>query len=466
MNNKCYYCGQEIREGSTMCPSCDRDQTEYRKLVYESDLHYNTGLEKARVRDLTGAIQSLRESLRINKYNTEARNLLGLVFYARGNDVEAISEWVISKNLQPEDNRADFYLKDAQKPGAVEKANQTAEKYNRALEQCKTGNLDLAKLQLKRMTGPGSCDMDAFSLLTLIYIKEKNYNEAKKLIKQAQAIDLNDTSILKYKKEIRLVEKDKKNKKSKRPDLVNFNDGNDNVIMTKGAFRDFTDGSRTAIINILVGIVLGVLFCYFLVIPGIRQKAKSEAANSIVNANASATTSKNSASELQKQVDSLKAELDKYNAKSDTATSYEQLLQANEAIAASDFATAKTVMGSINTDLLSEKGKAMYDNLNTAINADTLNASFAAGKEAYDKKDYAGAVTQFQAVINIQQDFQNGEAMYRLAESYDKLEQYDDAINYYNKISEILPDSSLAGKAAARAATAQKKKDAAAAVQQ
>ena len=39
MINKCYYCGQEIREGSTMCPSCDRDQTEYRKLVYESDLH-------------------------------------------------------------------------------------------------------------------------------------------------------------------------------------------------------------------------------------------------------------------------------------------------------------------------------------------------------------------------------------------------------------------------------------------
>ena len=90
-----------------------------------------------------------------------------------GEVVAALSEWVISKNLQPEDNRADFYLKDAQKPGEVDKANQAAEKYNRALEQCKTGNMDLAKLQLKRMTGQGSCDMDAFCLLTLIYIKEK-----------------------------------------------------------------------------------------------------------------------------------------------------------------------------------------------------------------------------------------------------------------------------------------------------
>jgi len=431
-------------------------------LVYESDFHYNTGLEKTRVRDLTGAIQSLRESLRINKYNTEARNLLGLVFYARGNNVEAISEWVISKNLQPEDNRADFYLKDAQKPGEVDKANQAAEKYNRALEQCKTGNMDLAKLQLKRMTGQGSCDMDAFCLLTLIYIKEKNYNEARKLIKLAQAIDLNDTAILKYKKEIKASEKDKKNKKAKPSDLVNFNDGNDNVIMTRGAFRDFTDGSRTAIINIVVGIVLGVLFCYFLIIPGIKQKASSEATNSIVNANESATTSKNSASELQKQVDSLKAELDKYNAKSNTVTSYEQLLQANTAVAGGDFPTAKTLLGSVNPDLLSENAKAMYDNLNAAINADTLNSSFAAGKDAFNKRDYQGAVTQFQAVVALQQDFQNGEAMFRLAESFDKLEQYDDAITYYNKVSEILPDSPIASKAAARSATAQKKKDAAA----
>ena len=462
MINKCYYCGQEITEGSSVCPSCNRDQTEYRKLVYESDFHYNTGLEKARVRDLTGAIQSLRESLRINKYNTEARNLLGLVFYARGNNVEAISEWVISKNLQPEDNRADFYLKDAQKPGEVDKANQAAKKYNRALEQCKTGNMDLAKIQLKRMTGQGSCDMDAFCLLTLIYIKEKNFNEARKLIKLAQAIDLNDTAILKYKKEIKASEKDKKNKKNKPSDLVNFNDGNDNVIMTRGAFRDFTDGSRTAVINILVGIILGVLFCYFLIIPGIKQKASSDATNSIVNANESATTSKNSASELQKKVDSLKAELDKYNAKSNTVTSYEQLLQANTAVAGGDFPTAKTLLGSVNPDLLSENAKAMYDNLNAAINADTLNSSFAAGKDAFNKRDYQGAVTQFQSVVALQQDFQNGEAMYRLAESFDKLEQYDDAITYYNKVSEILPDSPIAGKAAARSATAQKKKDAAA----
>ena len=105
------------------------------------------------------------------------------------------------------------------------------------------------------------------------------------------------------------------------------------------------------------------------------------------------------------------------------------------------------------------------DNLNTAINADTLNSSFAAGKDAFDKSDYQGAVTQFQAVVALQPDFQNGEAMYRLAESFDKLGQYDDAITYYNKISEILPDSSLAKKAAGRATAAQKKKDAAAAQQ-
>ena len=55
-----------------------------KKLIYQSNYWYNDGLSKARIHDTSGAISSLRKSLQYNRQNTNARNLLGLVYYARG----------------------------------------------------------------------------------------------------------------------------------------------------------------------------------------------------------------------------------------------------------------------------------------------------------------------------------------------------------------------------------------------
>lgn len=52
------------------------------KLVYQSNYWYNDGLKKANIRDLSGAIVSLRRSLQYNRANIAARNLLGLVYLA------------------------------------------------------------------------------------------------------------------------------------------------------------------------------------------------------------------------------------------------------------------------------------------------------------------------------------------------------------------------------------------------
>ena len=53
----------------------------YKKIIQFSNYFYNEGLEKAKVRDLTGAIECLCKSLRFFKGNIKARNLLGLVYF-------------------------------------------------------------------------------------------------------------------------------------------------------------------------------------------------------------------------------------------------------------------------------------------------------------------------------------------------------------------------------------------------
>ena len=45
-----------------------------------ANAYYNIGLEKARSRDLSGAVTALKKSLRFDKYQTDARNLLGLIY--------------------------------------------------------------------------------------------------------------------------------------------------------------------------------------------------------------------------------------------------------------------------------------------------------------------------------------------------------------------------------------------------
>ena len=95
---ECIYCHHQLGNGR-FCQVCGRDVTLYRKIVRASNTYYNVGLEKARVRDLSGAAVYLKKSLDLYKKNTNARNLLGLVYFEMGETVDALAEWVISKNL-------------------------------------------------------------------------------------------------------------------------------------------------------------------------------------------------------------------------------------------------------------------------------------------------------------------------------------------------------------------------------
>ena len=62
-----------------------------KKITYHSNYWYNDGLKRAQIRDTSGAIVSLRRSLQYNRENIAARNLLGLVYYGRGEVAEALA---------------------------------------------------------------------------------------------------------------------------------------------------------------------------------------------------------------------------------------------------------------------------------------------------------------------------------------------------------------------------------------
>ena len=146
----CLRCGTNLGD-SIYCPRCGLDNSVQKQAVVLSNLYYNAGLEKAQIRDLSGAAEELQRALQFNKRNIQARNLLGLVYFELGEVVAALSEWVISKNMQEENNPAAYFIADLQKDAArLDVINQTIKKYNISLKNAREGNEDVAVIQLKR----------------------------------------------------------------------------------------------------------------------------------------------------------------------------------------------------------------------------------------------------------------------------------------------------------------------------
>ena len=162
---KCMNCGAELTS-SVYCPKCGCDVSVQKQAIILSGIYYNQGLEKAQVRDLSGTIDQLKRSLKFNKLNIPARNLLGLVYFETGEVVAALSEWVISKNIQPEDNIAAEYIRILQQDAnRLDIINQTIKKYNAALASAQARNEDLAIIQLKKVVSSNPHFLRAAHLL-------------------------------------------------------------------------------------------------------------------------------------------------------------------------------------------------------------------------------------------------------------------------------------------------------------
>ena len=136
----CSYCHKPVGAGG-YCTSCRLHESFLKKAGNTSLYYYNIGLDRARVHDLTGAMDALKMSLRYNKTNVESRNLLGLIYYEMGETVPALSHWVMSANYRTSDNPAVKYLKELRdNPKTLEESDELARVSNQALQQAECIN--------------------------------------------------------------------------------------------------------------------------------------------------------------------------------------------------------------------------------------------------------------------------------------------------------------------------------------
>lgn len=433
---KCYYCGAALDHTGT-CPKCGSDISIWKKISSISNRLYNEGLNKARVRDLSGAAEYLKMSLRYNKMNMNARNLLGLVYFDMGETVNAVSEWVISKSLIPEDNPATDYLFDIQKSSArLDNLNQTIKKFNQALLYCQQENYDLALIQLKKVLALNPQMVKGHQLIALLYMKEGRYDLAKRALKHAEKIDANNTNTMRYLKECDThLHANGKLKPSKSEDTVSYQSGND-IIIRPAKFTDNT--AVLTVVNLLIGAAIGIAVVCFLIIPGIRQNANSDAKTQLVKANETISTREQTITSLQDEIDGLNQQLadakSATNSADEKTDSYEQLLNAYILYSEKQYTKASENLANVKKDLLGEDAQTVYDQMKEDVQKQLLTVTMEEAMNLYGKKDYAAAIEKFTEVVEMDEGYENGKAAYYLAYSYMNQKDNEKALQWFQVV--------------------------------
>lgn len=459
----CYNCGCHLSEHD-YCTSCGVDVSLYKRIMVLSNLFYNEGLARAGLRDLTGAVTSLRQSLKFNKNNIEARNLLGLVYFEMGETVAALSEWVISKNTRPEKNIADDYINMIQASASrLDAINQTIKKYNQALAYCRQDSRDLAVIQLRKVLSMNPKFIRAHQLLALLYMDSEQWDKAKRELVKCAEMDRNNIQTLTYMREVdRMLAPDETGRVSRRKDreeAVRYQTENEVLIQPKG-FKEPRRSGVGTLFNLLLGMVIGVAVMYFLVVPSVRtnvfnqsQQEINKISNEIDAKNSTITDLENQIKNIEQQTEALQTELERYAGTDGTLQSMEQLLNAaaryvsamqeaeNSTERNQGFLETADMLEQIEGGMVLEEAPEAFQNLYqllfTAIGPHMSVVYYDIGYPLYLNGNNEEAIPPLEKAVKYDPD--NGDPYYALGRCYDNVGRGEEAIVALEKFIQIYP---------------------------
>ncbi|MEE1087325.1 MAG: tetratricopeptide repeat protein [Schaedlerella sp.] len=430
-----------------------------KKIHIQSGYWYNDGLKKAQMKDISGAIVSLRKSLQFDKENIQARNLLGLMYYGRGEVAEALVEWIISKNLKPKDNPANRYLQKIQEtPQNLETINQAVKKYNQSLAYCEQQSEDLAIIQLKRAIAEHPTFLKAYQLLALLYIHTGQQVKAKQLLRKAKKLDTTNEITLCYihalnQEDAKQEKKEKEPKKKKRAS-VEYNLGNETIIQpVHSAVREMA--GRSVALCIIIGLLAGAALVGFLFAPASEARI-------IARHNKEVLEYSEKINMQEAQISALQRTLDKYRdasqgedvqTVSSTMDSYEALLDAYSSYTADEFVYGYgaddilSLLYNVSRDSLGSGGQVIYDSMMVEVAEEGSELLYQSALEYVEVGNYSAAISALEVVVWYDESYENGNALLNLGVSYMLSGETEKATASLAKVKELFPDTEMEEKA-------------------
>ena len=429
-----------------------------KKIIHASNSCYNLGLELAQIRDLSGAIPYLQQSLKWDKKNIQARNLLGLIYCEIGEMAGALEEWTISASYQSKDNPAVGYLNViAARQSRVDNINQVIRKYNQAIYYANNDSDDLAVLQAKQVITRNPKHLKAHLLLALLYIKKKEYGKAERILRKTLRIDAGNTTALKYLHELREIADQKKLKlKKKKPEIPLAEPADENAIREDNvlipAYKEST-GSWNTVFLLIAGVVIGCICTYFLLFPAERRELQAEANRVQQEYFSELSRMQNEIDRLKNDQDNwaqekqeLQDELAKYEGEDPVAAQYMLLHEAlQHKIAGEDYEALLTLQQISLEGELSEEFLDSYQELSTEYATEGLDRIYRTAVEQYELSQFTVSRDYLLKVLEIRPEFP--EALYWLGVSYWNLHDQSTATQYLTELVEKYPDHGLATEA-------------------
>lgn len=456
----CPNCGSNMSDKKKRCERCGTDMTLYRRVYRASNQYYNNGLARVKVRDLSGAVTALKSSLQLNKMNTNARNLLGLIYYEMGETVAALSEWVISRHFQPADNDAEEYINKVQSnPTKLDSLNQAIKRYNTALHLAKQGSDDLAIIQLKKVVSLNPHFIRAYHLLALLHMKQKENEKAKKYLYKAAKIDVSNTTTLRYLKELETPDGAAKDMDANPEAEINPT----GAIMPISSYRE-DKPNIMAFVNLVIGVIIGIAVTAILIVPTIEKRRTSDQNSDYVDFGTSlaemekkdetiASLQKDKA-QLEQQIEELNTQLDSMVAAEDPAKDYQPMFEAVGLYLAEldkpendrDYmALAELLMTIDDSGLESESAVSLLTSLREKAYPDAAEKYYDKGHDLYGDGKYEEAIQDLKKAMTF--DPADVSTIYFLGRAYHRLKDKENAALYYNIVVTDYPDSNRASDA-------------------
>lgn len=416
--------------------------------------YYNRGLKKAGKRDLSGAAADLRRALRFDKFHTDARNLLGLIYNEIGEVGAALTQWVLSLNLETQNNLAEEYLRILHtNSGYLEVADQTAKKYNQALIYAKNENEDLAVLLLMRMLSEMPNYVKAQNLLALLYIQHEDYTKAGKCLYQVLKVDPYHVTTQYYMTIVKENTGRAEVEKRKLKNAFSHRQMQDDDIIIPPTYKENT-GWQT-IFNILIGLVMGAAVIFFLVLPATKE-SMGDAHNQEMQRYLSTINDKSiQIDELEKQLKDAasareQAESSLASIVSDNGgviSQYQALARILQAYREEDMKNAVLLYSDMDTSVLQD---GVVDSIVTWLTRDMAENGWKVlmemGDEALNTQGNGQkAIDYYQRGIKIKGE--DPQLLYKIGLAYSALGNTDTANQYYGDVIMNHSDSEYAAQA-------------------
>ena len=421
-------------------------EREFRQI---SNRFYNLAVDRANVRDLYGATLLLKKSLSFNAKNTNARNLLGLIFYEEGAVTEAIVQWLVSRDLFKSDlNPANILIKKVQDDKDTDSAFQSVKLYNQAIDDISYDRNDLAMIKLNRSVELNPHNVKAMFLLSILYLQIKDHIKAGSYLLKCQKID-NGNKFINEHMDYVLKNTKKSEVKEKRIEKVySFKklESDDAILPRK--YIKLSENQK--VIFILIGIIIGALFYALLILP--RSTGSSLASENQVIRYAEIVNDQNKViRDITIENNQLKADYEDASVK---LKAYEE----QNKLFTSQYETLNSIITDFDNGYISRAARNYVELDKDAITDEALVTLLnqarsriegigakrlcELGTESWNAGNKTAAISYYQLSLSINPD--DPETMFLLARLYQNLERYREANEIFDKVIAQHPQSNYA----------------------